>query len=153
MMSDYDRLKDSLKDVTAWMTELTDMEHPHLTETRDAAFVIKNLATALYYMKEAGMDESHASTHESWGDADPKARVLFETLEKHYMGFWRCAAAYQKHPDEKTKASMLEHFEHQLHAHDELAAFVMGNCPTLCAEVKTVLAKWAASKQSAKAAA
>lgn len=147
MMTDYERLQDSLKDVTAWMTELTDMEDPHLTETRDTAFVIKNLATALYYLKEAGMDSQHA--HASWGDADPKARALFEELEKHYMGFWRCAAAYVAHPSEETKESMLEHFEHQLHAHDALAAFVMGNCPTLCPEIKAVLAKWAASKKGA----
>ena len=54
-----------------------------------------------------------------------------------------------KHPSEETKASMLDHFEHQLHAHDALAAFVMGNCPTLCPEIKAALAKWSASKKAA----
>ena len=98
-------------------------------------------------MKEAGLDGQHE--HESWCDADPKARALFEELEKHYMGFWRCAAAYKTHPSEETKASMLEHFEHQLYAHDALAAFVMGNCPTLCPEIKAALAKWSASKKAA----
>lgn len=43
----------------------------------------------------------------------------------------------------------LEHFEHQLYAHDAMAAFVMGNCPTLCPEIKAVLAKWSASKKAA----
>ena len=65
------------------------------------------------------------------------------------MGFWRCAAAYKAHPSEETKASMLEYFEHQLYAHDALAAFVMGNCPTLCPEIKAALAKWSASKKAA----
>ena len=105
MMSDYDQIKDSLKDATMWMTMLTDMENPHLTETRDVAFVIKNLATALYYMKEAGLDAHDG--HESWGDADPKARMLFEKLEKHYMGFWRGAAAYKEPPSEEIKTSIL----------------------------------------------
>lgn len=147
MMTEYEQLKDSLKDVTAWLTELTDMEHPHLTETRDVAFTVKSITKALHYMQEAGLDGQHE--HESWGDADPKARALFEELEKRYMGFWRCAAAHMKHPSEETKASMLEHFEHQLYAHDALAAFVMGNCPTLCPEIKAVLAKWSASKKAA----
>ena len=147
MMTDYEQLKDSLKDVTAWMTELTDMEHPHLNETRDVSFIVKNITKSLHYMQEAGLDGQHE--HESWGDADPKARALFEELERHYMGFWRCATAYKTHPSEETKASMLEHFEHQLYAHDALAAFVMGNCPTLCPEIKAVLAKWSASKKAA----
>ena len=147
MMTEHEQLKDSLKDVTAWMTELTDMEHPHLTETRDVSFTVMNITKSLRYMKEAGMDSRHE--HESWDDADPKARALFEELEKHYMSFWRCAAAYKAHPCDETKASMLEHFEHQLYAHDALAAFVMGNCPTLCPETKAVLAKWSASKKAA----
>ena len=147
MMTEYEQLKDSLKDVTAWLTELTDMEHPHLTETRDVSFTVMNITKSLRHMKEAGLDSQHE--HESWGDADTKARALFEELEKHYMGFWRCAAAYKAHPSEETKASMLEHFEHQLYAHDAMAAFVMGNCPTLCPEIKAVLAKWSASKKAA----
>ena len=148
MKSNYEQIKDSLKDATAWMTELTDMTHPHLTETRDVAFVLKNLSMALYYMKDAGLaEESHS--HAEWGSADPKARELFETLEKHYMGFWRCAAAYKEHPTDEVKASMLEHLEHQLHAHDAIASFVKGNCPVLCDEVKQVLMKWMASKKVA----
>lgn len=146
MKSDYKRIEDSLKDATDWISVLTDMEHPHLVETRDVAFIIKNLATALYYMKEAGMDEH--SEHESWGHADPKAKELFENLEKHYMGFWRCAAAYKDNPSEEIKSSMLEHLEHQLHAHDAIAAFVKNNCPVLCTEVKQVLTKWMASKKT-----
>lgn len=88
-----------------------------------------------------------AEAADEWGDADPRARQLFENLEHHYMGFWKYAAMHKRTGCGMSKAKMLEHFKHQLKAHDEIASFVRGNCPAACPEIAAVLQEWMASKK------
>lgn len=96
---------------------------------------------AAYAAPAAGYSE-----HEEWGNANPEARRKFEALEHHYIGFWRSAADYARTGAESDKHRMLEHFKSQLMAHDEMAAFVKGNCPAACPEIGQILMAWKAKK-------
>lgn len=89
---------------------------------------------------------AYSAEHEEWGDADPQARKLFEALEHEYIGFWKTAAEHSRTKTEESKHRMLEHFKRQLLAHDEIAAFVKGNCPAACPEIGQILMAWKAKK-------
>lgn len=140
-------IEDALCDILKGLNELTDMDSPNTQ-------AIYNLAKSVNALQEAKLhgleleEKEPAMAHESWGDADPTAREMFENLEKHYMGFWRCAAKYQATHSDEAKQSMLMHLEHQLYAHDDIADFVMKNCPALCDEAKDVIMKWKDSKKA-----
>lgn len=129
-------LHDSLTDSVELLSKCTDMAHPSMTAvaaTDHVAHTVKCIAKSLAYL--SGEHEDHPE----WGDADPEAKHRFMELEKHYMGFWRCAAAYKRSPTEENKTSMLSHFEHMLVAHSAMAKFVKGNCPALCTEITSIL--------------
>lgn len=141
-------IHDATMDMLRGLNKLTDMECPDTAKIRDLATSIKSLEKTAHYDRTSG----ELAGHGSWGDADKDARKHFERLEKAYMGFWRCAAEYAKHPSEETKYKIVSHFKEQLSAHDALAAFVKGNCPAVCPEVKAALQEWAESKHDKPAA-
>lgn len=138
-------VKDALCDSLRGLNQLTDMQNPSTQDIYNMSKSVHALVETYHELKEMYGHEE-APMHESWGNADKHARAVFEELETNYMGFWRCAAKYEETHSHEAKEKMLMYLEHQLHAHDKIAEFVMGNCPVLCDEVKEVIAKWQAGK-------
>lgn len=139
-------IDDATCDILEGLNQLTDREMPSTEAIYNLSASVEKLIKAKARQIELSGHDT-ASHHEEWGNADPTAKELFEKLEKHYMGFWRCAAEYTATHSDEAKESMLMHLEHQLHAHDAIAGFVMGNCTVLCDETKEVVMKWKESKK------
>lgn len=139
-------LSDSLKDVTEWMTPMTDMEHPNLHEVHAVSQVIKNLSKAIHCLDEDGYGGEYYLDGGCWSDCTNRAMCLFKDLEKHYMCFWKAVEAYKKCPTEEAKHKMIEHFNHQLMAHDAIATFVMSDCPKINPELHESIKAWMAKK-------
>lgn len=145
-MKDYIYMvKDALHDTLKGLNQLTDMENPSTHDIVNMSKSVHALTKACHELYEIQEDED-MPMHEKWGNADSKARSLFENLSCNYIGFWRCAAKYEETHSHEAKEKMLMYLENLLHAHEEMANFVMQNSVSLCEEVKAVVMKWHESK-------
>lgn len=136
-----DYIDDAMKDILVGLNKLTDMEQPSPQSIYFLSKSVERLLDAKESAIEMAGKHPEKATDE-WGEADATARGLFEALATHYIGFWRCVSMYKKNPCDTTKKEMLYHLEHQLLAHDRLSEFVVGNCHTVCEDVKGVVGKW-----------